>query len=463
MVPSPESRLNLQICALALVWGRITGSMATNGQAGGDRLDSWKAIADYLGRDAGTARRWERQQGLPVRRVPGGRGSSVFAFKSEIDEWLKRADRHDRTNTETAGRVESTRRWLPWVIPAPLVVVAAIVFVWRGAPAPAPAGATAGLRAEISKESVTAYDDRGRELWKHRWDRQYDVVLSEFGPGTLVSADPAPVVYAANSYRERLGDRVIESGTLTAFDHAGQPQWSFSFDDTVRLGGKDFKAPWAITAFAREGPLSSSRLAVAAHHYLWGASLVVVLAPDGRRLGTFVHSGWVEGVRWLSADSLLIAGFSEAKNGGMVALLDPSHLDGQGPETPGSADFCDTCGPHRPRRMMVMPRSELNRATNSRFNRAVLSIAGDRVVAHTIEVPSTSLASDAIYEFTWELEPIQASYSQHYWETHAALETEGKLTHTRDQCPAGGGPREAFAWTPDSGWTTVSFSPSVRP
>jgi hypothetical protein len=447
--------------------------MTGSGHAGDDRLDSWKAIADYLGRDTATARRWERQQGLPIRRVPGGRGSSVFAFKSEIDEWLKAAPAPNLAEPnarpeppappeppEPSRLALPVRRALPFLIAIGAVVVA-IVVGWRN---PSLVSIEPrGLRAEISKQSVTAYDDSGRELWKHRWDRQYDVVLSEFSPGTLVSADPDPVVYASTSYRERLVDRGIESGAVIAFDHTGKQQWSFVFDDTVRLGGKLFKAPWAITTFAREGPLSSSRLAVAAHHYLWGASLVSVLNPNGQRTGTFTHSGWVEGLRWLSADTLLVAGFSESKNGGMVALLDPSNLDGQGPETPGSEHFCDNCGTSRPRRMLVMPRSELNRATNSRFNRAVLSIAGDRVIVHTIEVPSTSLASDAIYEFTMNLEPIQASYSQHYWETHAALEAEGKLTHTREQCPASGGPREAFDWSPGSGWTTISFPPSVRP
>lgn len=49
------------------------------------RLDSWKAIADYLGRDRTTVLRWERTASLPVRRVPGGHGRSVFAYKSEID------------------------------------------------------------------------------------------------------------------------------------------------------------------------------------------------------------------------------------------------------------------------------------------------------------------------------------------------------------------------------------------
>src|SRR3972149_6759384 len=54
-----------------------------------DRLDSWKAIADHLGREVRTVRRWEQKLGLPVRRVPGGRGHSVFAYVSEIDAWLK--------------------------------------------------------------------------------------------------------------------------------------------------------------------------------------------------------------------------------------------------------------------------------------------------------------------------------------------------------------------------------------
>ena len=35
------------------------------------RLDSWKAIAAYLGRDMSTVIRWEKEKGLPVHRLPG--------------------------------------------------------------------------------------------------------------------------------------------------------------------------------------------------------------------------------------------------------------------------------------------------------------------------------------------------------------------------------------------------------
>src|ERR1041385_1511743 len=33
------------------------------------RLDSWKAIAAYLGRGVRTVQRWEREEGLPVHRL----------------------------------------------------------------------------------------------------------------------------------------------------------------------------------------------------------------------------------------------------------------------------------------------------------------------------------------------------------------------------------------------------------
>ena len=53
-----------------------------------ERLDSWKDIAAYLGRDIRTAQRWALNRRLPVRRVPGGDKPRVFALKSEIDGWL---------------------------------------------------------------------------------------------------------------------------------------------------------------------------------------------------------------------------------------------------------------------------------------------------------------------------------------------------------------------------------------
>jgi Tfp pilus assembly protein PilF len=52
------------------------------------RLDSWKEIAAFFGRDERTVRRWEKENALPVHRVPGGAKGRVFAYESELRQWL---------------------------------------------------------------------------------------------------------------------------------------------------------------------------------------------------------------------------------------------------------------------------------------------------------------------------------------------------------------------------------------
>jgi hypothetical protein len=55
-------------------------------------LNSWKQIAQYLGRGVRTVERWEKELGLPVRRPRNHPCSAVFAIPTELDEWV----RHDR-------------------------------------------------------------------------------------------------------------------------------------------------------------------------------------------------------------------------------------------------------------------------------------------------------------------------------------------------------------------------------
>ncbi len=51
------------------------------------RLDSWKEIAVYLGRDVTTVQRWEKREGMPVHRHAHDKRGSVYALASELDGW----------------------------------------------------------------------------------------------------------------------------------------------------------------------------------------------------------------------------------------------------------------------------------------------------------------------------------------------------------------------------------------
>ena len=50
------------------------------------RLNTWAEIAAYIGRDVRTAKRYEAERGMPVRRLPGSR-STVYALACEVDAW----------------------------------------------------------------------------------------------------------------------------------------------------------------------------------------------------------------------------------------------------------------------------------------------------------------------------------------------------------------------------------------
>lgn len=432
-----------------------------NGRSGGDgseRLDSWKAIAAYLGRDTGTVRRWERLRGLPVHRVPGGKGSSVFAYKSEIDEWLqssKEATPAELVARSPAVTVEEPRPSPTWRWPVASAAIAIVLLVgwWIQQPS-ASVGET---NIAITSDGVTAGTTDGRVLWNHRLDPEWKHALSEVSEQLRVVAGNDPTVYYTTSHRERRSDGLAEGGEFTALTMRGQPRWTFGFDDTLTVGGKPYGPPWGITAFAIFDANDRRRLAVAGHHWTWGPSVVAILDDTGKRLGTYGHDGWIEQLQWLSADRLAVGGFSQSWDAGMVALIDATRLDGRFPER-DTAHQCQSCGAHLPLRLVVMPRTEINLATHSRFNRTILERIADRLIARTVEMPPLGQGvADAIYEFTPALDLVKASFSQRYWEVHDQLFAEKKLDHDRAACPDRDGPRRVHLWSPDSGWTLKHF------
>ena len=90
----------------------------------GDRLESWKDIARYLGRGERTVRRWEEDEGLPVHRLTHARRGSVYAFTKELDQW--RDSRRD---------LVYPRVWALGVLVSVLVLLSSIAW-WLARPTP---------------------------------------------------------------------------------------------------------------------------------------------------------------------------------------------------------------------------------------------------------------------------------------------------------------------------------------
>ena len=92
---------------------------STDPPMGEKPLQSWKEIAAYLDRETRTARRWEKTQGLPVRRHGDSSRASVYAYPSELDAW--RAAHKPRAAEEPSPTMR--------VRPAPIFALAAMALI----------------------------------------------------------------------------------------------------------------------------------------------------------------------------------------------------------------------------------------------------------------------------------------------------------------------------------------------
>jgi tetratricopeptide (TPR) repeat protein len=142
------------------------GTRHVTADPAGRRLDSWKEIAAYIGRDVRTAQRWETRDGLPVHRLHHAKLGSVFAYTTELDAW--RDDRDRRVSdisgqrhqeiTEDEPPALPDRARLVSLLPAAavaLVLVTAGMLVWGES---APRGAVATRSPVARRVAPDAYE-----------------------------------------------------------------------------------------------------------------------------------------------------------------------------------------------------------------------------------------------------------------------------------------------------------------
>jgi len=103
-----------------------------------ERLESWKEIAVYLKKGVRTVQRWERMEGLPVRRLRQDRSGIVFAYKAELDAWWQEQSRRledqpAQPQPEPPVQTALSRRRWAWYLAAILsgAALTALAIVWR--------------------------------------------------------------------------------------------------------------------------------------------------------------------------------------------------------------------------------------------------------------------------------------------------------------------------------------------
>lgn len=153
------------------------------------RVDGWKAIAAHFRRDRSTVVRWASTGDLPVRRVPGKKGGSVWAYVHELDAWLAKGEPVAAADAGKPGASDEANASRPRAatIAAGLILViaglAAAILVTRTTPHPGARSSTLPDDPAVTKLYLQARDD-----WATRTPSGLDRAMSEFGE--VISRDP---------------------------------------------------------------------------------------------------------------------------------------------------------------------------------------------------------------------------------------------------------------------------------
>lgn len=418
------------------------------------RLTSWKEIAAHLGREVRTVIRWEKERGLPLHRLPGGRGGSVFAFTDELDQWAAGQSEQD-PSAAAKTKSELPKRAIFGVAAVAVAALAAAAGLSGARANPQLADVRVGIR------SIEGLDEQGRPLWSHSLPGYAEPIHRRVAQLVDLNGDSHPEAIAAVALMAQpsIGAPL---GTLYALGKGGNPLWQRSIDTRLSFGSADFEGPWQpddVLAFTNgDEPF----IAWAVHHHTWWPSLLAVFDARGSRIGMFANSGWIRTMS-ASADGrhIIWGGFSNSRKAAAFAVLDARNPNGASPEDPGSAYACSNCPEGRPLRYFLVDWSDIATALppDEREVKVVVYPPTGRVELRAQQRSTVEF----IVELSSTFEVVKRSVSDSFWEWHRRLELDGTLAHGRAHCPYRDGPlvRE---WTPVAGWITGPVATaSLRP
>jgi len=269
------------------------------------RLDTWKEIASFIGRDERTAKRWEATRGLPVHRPPGGGRSKVYAYTDEVWRWMhatsetapssaaevaadETLDRSDLAAEPDAGAIDpevdsaQTRSWsLRGALPLGLACAVAfgLVALVTGLSFLPPSPAK--LTGATSKDAAELYR-AGLHDWSTRTPEGLHTALDEFTQAIVRDPRYAPA-YAGLANCYNLLREYTDMPPGQAYPRAkASALRAIQLDDRLAtahlaLGFEEFywewKAPEALREFSRA--LSIDPNSALGHH--WYANVLLHL------------------------------------------------------------------------------------------------------------------------------------------------------------------------------------------
>jgi hypothetical protein len=298
----------------------------------GGRIVGIKAIADYLDTSERSVYRWEKELGLPLHRVSGSAGSSVYVYIDELKEWLKNRETAEKTLIKSS---KSRAFVIFFFSVALLVVIVAYLFlkskqILFRADMPNP------ITSTISGSTVSVEDARGKDIWNfttyfekvdiEAWRRRKTVDFLDIdGDG-------------ANEVACRVYEPYEDKFLLTLFDNDGTTLWEKTITNDQTYDGLHLKSNFIpeCILFAKG---KDDRIFIVSYWRHKARFLSFIISHDlqGNLVNRYTHTGNLGSMEIYDQDSagtdeILFAGTNNLLGGeGVVGVLDLSDFRGVGP------------------------------------------------------------------------------------------------------------------------------------
>ena len=434
-------------------------------------LNGWKEIAAFLGKSVRSVQRWERDLGLPVRRInTPDHGQIVYASRSEIEQWRTRMQRRDVSLDESEPQKSSAddpppvadepialrpvavtpaapsrTRWLPVVVAVALTLALGVV-VGRW---------TTRLdseldHVELSGTALVAKGSDGSDVWRHEFGAPVRWPDGAAG-ATFVDLDRDGrleiIVPVRHGRAGKLSDR---SDEVVCLRQDGTVMWRASPTHQVTQGDRAVEGPWLFRALVSPGGSSSGRSWIAFGRKLTSPAIVLEIDPNGSDRVRFVQDGAVTRLAFWptpQGEILAVGGVHESDARAAIALLPLTAVPARAPTAPNRVVRCPGCPVDSPTRYFELPPSEVAVASGRLFSQ----VSDIEFTEDGLRV-STDDHQVGLISPTLDFQTLD--YTDDHWTAHELLEEHRKIDHRADRCRERSGPREVRSWQEGTGWTT---------
>jgi len=457
-----------------------------NGTTSADTLHGWKEIANHLGRSTRAVQRWEIELRLPVHRLKGAEGQTVYALRNEIDEWKKSRDLPKNTpedelatgsepngngnvnvngngsysKTYVGAAPELSRRQPTWLtlfaVAAATLAGGLLIGLYFQSPRRGPV-----TEVQIAGTSVTAFDQEDRMVWR-----------TEMGAMVARATDAgAP---SGKFYPYQLGthgDIVLpvrfgppgnlsgpEADAIVSFDSNGKIRWKRQASLSVACGSGNYVGPWTLATLTVSADLAHPKIWAAFNHNTWWPGFLLEIDAEGRAAVRYVQNGWIRSTTEFSSPAghfLAVAGVLNEFERASTAIL---NLDGPPSASPHTdPQFnCADLPAGQPTSVTLWP--ELDTKGLASYAMAVQVKKFD----DGLQVLLDTGGGDAIGELDLTGHVRSLLLADNYWMLHRQLEAQAIIKHPAEECPERTRPKPIETWTPGKGWTHTTITPTVH-